>query len=90
MGYSVSDVMEFVEENDVKFVKLAFTDIYGNQKNMNIVSSELSRAFREGIKFNATNIDGFGEHINTDLLFLFASIVCQIFLNPTLEIIITF
>ena len=29
--------IEFVEENDVKFVKLAFTDIYGNQKNMNIV-----------------------------------------------------
>lgn len=68
MGYSVSDVMEFVEENDVKFVKLAFTDIYGNQKNMNIVSSELRKAFEEGIKFNATNIDGFGEHINTDLL----------------------
>lgn len=68
MGYSVSDVMEFVEENDVKFVKLAFTDIYGNQKNINIVSSELRRAFKEGIKINATNIDGFGEHINTDLL----------------------
>lgn len=68
MGYSVSDVMEFVEENDVKFVKLAFTDIYGNQKNMNIVSSELRRAFKDGIKFNVTNIDGFGEHINTDLL----------------------
>jgi len=68
MGYSVSEVMEFVEENDVKFVKLAFTDIYGDQKNMNIVSSELGRAFRDGIKFNATNIEGFGEHTNTDLL----------------------
>ena len=33
MSYSVSDILEFVEENDVKFIRLAFCDIFGRLKN---------------------------------------------------------
>ena len=33
MDYKTSEVLEFIEENDVKFIKLAFCDIFGNQKN---------------------------------------------------------
>ena len=39
-------VMEFVEENDVKFIRLAFVDLFGTLKNISVMPSELSRALR--------------------------------------------
>lgn len=65
-----NDVMEFVRENDVKFVRLAFCDIFGAQKNISIMASELSRAFEMGISFDASAIEGFGAEERSDL-FLF-------------------
>ena len=47
MDYKTSEVLEFIEENDVKFIKLAFCDIFGNQKNITIMPTELKRAFYE-------------------------------------------
>ena len=41
MDYKTSEVLEFIEENDVKFIKLAFCDIFGNQKNITIMPTEL-------------------------------------------------
>ena len=41
MNYTVSEVLRFVEENDVKFIRLAFCDIFGVQKNISIMPSEL-------------------------------------------------
>ena len=37
---ATSDVMQFVKENDVKFIRLAFCDIFGTQKNIAIRSEE--------------------------------------------------
>ena len=45
---SVSDIIDFVEENDVKFIRLAFCDLYGKQKNISIMPQELKHAFEEG------------------------------------------
>ena len=47
--YTFQEVMQYVMENDVKFIRLAFCDIFGTQKNISIMPRELSRAFREGI-----------------------------------------
>ena len=49
---SIDDILEFVEENDVKFIRLAFCDLYGNQKNISIMPSELKSAFEDGINFD--------------------------------------
>ena len=49
MDYTVSEVLKFIEENDVKFIKLAFCDIFGTQKNISILAQELPRAFKTGI-----------------------------------------
>ena len=54
MKYSKEEVMQFVQEEDVKFIRLAFCDVFGRQKNIAIMPSELSRAFEYGIAFDAS------------------------------------
>lgn len=68
MRYSKEEVMQFVEEEDVKFIRLAFCDVFGKQKNIAIMPSELSRAFEYGIAFDASAITGFGDETHSDLL----------------------
>ncbi len=58
MDYTVNEVLQFVEENDVKFIRLAFCDAFGKSKNLAIMASELPRAFEEGISFNTKDIKG--------------------------------
>lgn len=53
------EVMEFVEENDIKFIRLAFVDLFGTLKNIAIMPSELSRALAGGISFDASSVKGF-------------------------------
>ncbi|RGS32180.1 glutamine synthetase [Eubacterium sp. AF22-8LB] len=61
------DVIEFCEEQDVRFIRLSYFDIYGIQKNVSVLPSELKRAFTEGISFDASAIDGFLDEVNSDL-----------------------
>jgi len=42
----MDEVLEFVRENDVKFVRLNFCDIFGFQKNISIMADELQSAFK--------------------------------------------
>lgn len=65
--YSYEEIMSFVEEEDVKFIRLAFVDVKGVQKNISIMPDELRRAFDEGISFDASGIAGFGDVVNSDL-----------------------
>ncbi len=68
MKITANEVIQFVEQNDVKFIKLAFFDIFGKMKNISIMSSELPRAFESGILFDASCIKGFMEIQDSDLL----------------------
>ena len=70
MGYSYEEVVDFVEQEDVIFIRLAFTDAYGHLKNIAIPPDELPRAFRDGISFDASAIAGFSSVVKSDL-FLF-------------------
>ena len=70
MFQTENEVIEYVNENDVKFVRLAFCDIFGTQKNISIMALELHRAFNIGISFDASAIMGFGMEEKSDL-FLF-------------------
>lgn len=67
MLYSPEEVLQYVTEEDVKFIRLVFCDVLGRQKNISILSSELSRAFAEGIAFDASAIGGFGGEVHSDL-----------------------
>jgi len=66
----MNDVLEFVKENNVKFVRLNFCDILGLQKNISIMADELSSALDNGISFDAHVIRGFCDITQSDL-FLF-------------------
>lgn len=68
MQYTRYDVEEFVREQDVKFVRLAFCDIFGNQKNISVVPQQLQKAFDHGISFDASAVKGFMNVENSDLL----------------------
>ena len=67
MKYSPEEVMEFARETDVKFIRLAFCDVFGRQKNIAIMADELPRAFQYGIAVDASAIDGFGGEVRSDL-----------------------
>ena len=70
MDSTMQAVLQFVEENDVKFIRLAFCDVMGTLKNIAIMPSELPRAFETGVSFDASSILGFAPVDKSDL-FLF-------------------
>ena len=65
--YTKEEVLDFVKEEDVKFIRLAFFDITGKQKNVSIMSDELERAFSEGVTFDASAVKGFEGAEKSDL-----------------------
>lgn len=67
MNETILEALQFVEENDVKFIRLAFCDIFGRQKNISIMPKELPRAFESGISFDASAIRGFMNVEESDL-----------------------
>lgn len=68
MKYSKQEVMQYIQEEDVKFIRLAFCDVFGKQKNISIMPEELPRAFEYGIAIDASAIHGFGDETHSDLL----------------------
>ncbi len=67
MEYSKTEVKQYIEEDDVKFIRLAFCDVFGKQKNISIMPDELDRAFEYGIAFDASSIEGYGDETHSDL-----------------------
>lgn len=67
MKYSKQEVMQFVQEEDVKFLRLAFCDVTGKPKNVSIMPTELERAFEQGIAIDASAIEGFGDETHSDI-----------------------
>lgn len=67
MNYTRSEVMQYVEDNDVKFIRLAFCDIHGMQKNVAVMPCELDRAFETGVGFDASFVRGFMNEVESDL-----------------------
>ena len=59
MRYSEADIQEFINDNDVKFIKFSFCDVFGSQKIISVLPSVLPRAFAQGIAVDASSIEGF-------------------------------
>ena len=58
MDGTISEIIKFIEENDVKFIRLAFCDLFGVPKNISIMPGELPRAFETGISFDSSAVKG--------------------------------
>jgi glutamine synthetase len=67
---SQQEAADLIKNSDIKFVRLAFCDVYGVQKNISVQAAELERAFTQGIAFDASSIAGFRDPSHSDL-FLF-------------------
>ena len=67
MSHTLSQLMQFIEENDIKFIRLAFCDMFGVQKNIAIMASQLPHAVESGISFDASAIAGFANVAESDL-----------------------
>lgn len=67
MKYSKAEVLQYMQEENIKFIRLEFCDVFGKQKNISIVPQELPRAFEQGIAIDASAISGFGDESHSDL-----------------------
>lgn len=67
MKYSKEEVLQFVNEEDVKFIRMAFCDIFGKQKNISIMPGELENAFAYGVPIDGSAITGFTSQVHSDL-----------------------
>ena len=70
MSDRAQEMLQFIEENDIKFIRLAFCDIFGVPKNIAIMASQLRAAMERGVSFDASAIRGFSNVAESDL-FLF-------------------
>jgi glutamine synthetase len=62
------EVMKFVYDNNVRFIKLWFTDILGFAKSFSISVDELEDAFSEGMGFDGSSIQGFARIDESDMI----------------------
>ncbi len=79
MGYSNEDIIRMVEEQNVKFIRLQFTDIFGVLKNIAIPADQLSKALEGDIQFDGSSIEGFVRIEESDMN-----------LRPDLDTFVTF
>ena len=69
MSYTTQqDVLDFVEDNNIKFVRFAFCDIFGIQKNIAVLGSDLAKALEDGVCFDGSAIAGFMHVEESDLV----------------------
>lgn len=69
MHYSKDDIIRMVEEEDVDFIRLQFTDTFGNLKNMAVTSNQLELVLDNRYTFDGAAINGFDTE-NVDELIL--------------------
>lgn len=78
-NYTKKDIMRMVEEDDVEFIRLQFTDMFGNLKNVAITTSQLDKALNNECMFDGSSIEGFVRIEESDM-----------FLYPDLDTYVTF
>jgi len=68
MALTKKDVLKAVKENDVKFIRLWFTDILGQVKSFAITDAELEKALEEGMGFDGSSITGYQAIEESDMV----------------------
>lgn len=68
--YSKEDVLRLVKENDVKFIRLQFTDVFGMLKNVAVMAENLAGILDNGAMFDGSSIDGFVRIEESDMLLI--------------------
>ncbi|MCI5899402.1 MAG: type I glutamate--ammonia ligase [Lachnospiraceae bacterium] len=79
MKYTKQDVLRLVQEEDVEFIRLQFTDMFGTLKNVAITSSQLEKALDNKCMFDGSSIEGFVRIEESDM-----------YLYPDLDTLVVF
>lgn len=66
-NYTKKDIIKLVEEQDVEFIRLQFTDIFGNLKNVAITASQLEKALDNKCMFDGSSVEGFMRMEESDM-----------------------
>lgn len=66
-NYTRDDIMRLVEEEDVAFIRLQFTDIFGTMKNMAVTVSQLEKALDNRCMFDVSSLDGLAGEEDSDM-----------------------
>lgn len=77
--YTKQDILRLVKEDDVEFIRLQFTDMFGNLKNTAITTGQLEKALNNECMFDGSSIEGFVRIEESDM-----------FLHPDLDTYVTF
>lgn len=77
--YTKNTIMKLVEEEDVEFIRLQFTDIFGMMKNMAVTSGQLQNAIEHGCLFDGAAVDGLAKPEESDM-----------YLKPDLDTMVVF
>ena len=62
MIYTKQNVIDYVNEEDVKFIRLVFCSSKTVQKNISIMPNQLENAFEKGIAISSSHIEGFEKY----------------------------
>lgn len=79
MKYTKQDILDLIEEEDVEFIRLQFTDVFGAMKNVAITVSQLEKALSNQCTFDGSAIDGYLRLAETDM-----------YLHPDLDSFVVF
>ncbi len=77
--YTKQDIIRMVEEDDVEFIRLQFTDMFGNLKNVAVTTGQLEKALNNECMFDGSSIEGFVRTEESDM-----------YLHPDLDTYVTF
>lgn len=66
-NFTRKDILRLVDEEDVGFIRLQFTDIYGTLKNVAITTGQLERALNNECMFDGSSIEGFSRIEESDM-----------------------
>lgn len=59
MGYTKEDIIRIVKEENIKFIRMQFTDIFGQLKNVAITASQIEKAMNNQLMLDGSSIEGF-------------------------------
>lgn len=68
MDCSTAEFMQYIEEEDIKFIRLTFCDVFGTPKNISVMANDIERVLNNGLAVNASFIKGFGDYSSSDLI----------------------
>lgn len=66
-NYTRKDILRMVEKEDVGFIRLQFTDIFGTLKNVAVTTSQLEKALNNKCMFDGSSIEGFARIEQSDM-----------------------